>query len=754
MNCGRRRRKAAAATRTTMPGMRIVIAVTLLTALCGAGASAPARAADIVSAAGRPRIGLVLGGGGARGAAHIGVLEVLERLRVPVDCVAGTSMGALVAGAWAAGLSPAQMREQLAAADWADMFLDNPGYVELSLRSKSLARRFLPGSETGIQNGGAVTPPGVVSGQKIKLFLNHLVRADTGEPVIERLPLPLSIIATDIGNGERVVYRDGSLTQALRASMSVPGLMAPLEYRSRKLVDGGLVDNVPIREVRERCDAQVVIAVNVGSPPLRPEQVSGLLSVSAQVLALLTEQNVSASLATLTARDILIKPDLGDITAADFDRHRDAADRGRVAAEGVAARLAGLSQTPAAYAAWRQRMAVGENLPPRVDEIQIAGMLRADPELIRRHLQQRVGQPLDSAGLSRDLLRAYGDGHYESVDYTLLSERGRHILRVLPVEKSWGPDYLRLGVQLDSNLSQGSTYLLRAGLHKTWLNALGGELLVTAELGSSTGAGVALHQPLTHAHDWFVDAVADYRRERVDYFFEEQRVAEYRSARSRLELVAGIDFKLLGQLRAGWRETRVTQQLETGIDVFSLLPRQSSGGWLLGLDMDRLDRLHFPTRGWAAQAEWYESDRRDYARASILLRGALPWRQYVLAGRASWVGSPRGALPLHDAGKLGGFLNLTGFASGQLLGDRVAYAHVRAERIIGSLPLGLRGDMRLGLAVEAGRVGQPYARQRRDGWLNSVALYIGGETPIGPVYLGLGQGSGKSTNAYLFVGTP
>ena len=137
-----------------------------------------------------------------------------------------------------------------------------------------------------------------------------------------------------------------------------------------------------------------------------------------------------------------------------------------------------------------------------------------------------------------------------------------------------------------------------------------------------------------------------------------------------------------------------------------------------------------------------------------MLRGALPWRQYVLAGRASGVGSPRGELPLHDAGKRGGFLNLTGFASGQLLGDRVAYAHVRAERIIGSLPLGLRGDMRLGLAVEAGRVGQPYARKRRDGWLNSVALYIGGETPIGPVCLGLGQGSGKSTNAYPFVGTP
>ena len=290
-------------------------------------------------AAERPKVGLVLGGGGARGAAHIGVLEVLERLRIPVDCVAGTSMGALVAGAWAAGLTPAEMRQELARADWGDMFQDNPDFADLNFRNKRLSQRFLPGSETGFIDGGAVSPPGVVLGQKIKLFFNHLVRADTGERELQSLPLPVSIVATDIGTGERVVLRDGSLTLAMRASMSVPGLLAPLNYRGRKLVDGGLVDNVPIREVRERCGAQVVIAVNVGSPPLPAEQVTGLLSVTTQMVALLTEQNVSASIAQLTRDDIYIKPDLGTITAGDFDRHAEAADRGRAATEALVERL-------------------------------------------------------------------------------------------------------------------------------------------------------------------------------------------------------------------------------------------------------------------------------------------------------------------------------------------------------------------------------------------------------------------------------
>jgi NTE family protein len=244
----------------------------------------------------RPRIGLVLGGGGARGAAHVGVLEVLQQLRVPVDCVAGTSMGALVAGAFASGMTPAEMRQQLADADWNDIFIDNPDFSEMSHRNKQLARRYLPGSESGVSTNGVRYQTGVVAGQKIKLFINQLVRVNQGERTIEELPLPLSIIATDIGTGERVVMRDGSLSMAMRASMSVPGLLAPLDYRGRKLVDGGLVDNLPIGEVRERCGVDVVIAVNVGSPLLKAEEVGSLLTVSAQMVNILTEQNVTPAI--------------------------------------------------------------------------------------------------------------------------------------------------------------------------------------------------------------------------------------------------------------------------------------------------------------------------------------------------------------------------------------------------------------------------------------------------------------------------
>jgi NTE family protein len=725
-----------------------------------------AEAADTAAETPRPRVGLVLGGGGARGAAHIGVLEVLERARVPVDCVAGTSMGALVAGAWAAGLSPQSMRRELAGADWADMFLDDPDYAERSMRSKWLAQHFLPGSETGIAAQGAVAPPGFVYGQKIKLFLNRLVHADHGERPIEQLPMPLSIVATDIANGERVVLRSGSLTRAMRASMAVPGLLAPLELDGRRLVDGGLVDNLPLREVRERCGAEVVIAVNVGSPPLPADRIGGLLGITAQMVALLTEQNVSASLATIRAADVLVKPDLEGITAADFQRHAEAADRGREAAEALLPRLQALSVPAEAYAAWRVRagIAAQDKTAPaaRVDEIEIAGLARGDTRVVQRWIRQQPGRALDTRTLQRDLLRAYGDGHYEQLDYALVRRGERNVLRILPVEKSWGPDYLRLALQLDSNLAQGSTYQLRAGYHKTWLNRLGGELLFVGEIGGSTGASAEWYQPLEGTQGLFADAGVMYRRERIDYFFGERRISRYLAGRSQFEAALGANIGRLGQVRAGWRTSRVQSRLETGRELGSAdapgLLDVRAEGWLLALDLDQRDRRFFPRQGWSLTAQLFANERDgaqgEWQRLGVEARGVWSLRDTVLATRLAWTGSPRGELPLAEAARLGGLLNLSGFASGQLVGDEVGYAQLRAERILGRAPLGLRGDLRLGVALEAGRVGQPYTRPLRDGWLHSLAVYLGGESPFGPAYLGLGWGNGGSFNAYLVIGNP
>lgn len=701
----------------------------------------------------RPRIGLVLGGGGARGAAHIGVLEVLHELRVPVDCVAGTSMGALVAGSWAAGMAPAVMREQLAKADWNDMFIDNPDYSEMSYRNKTLSRRFLPGSESGVSADGVKYQPGFVAGQKIKLFFNQLVRANQGERGIEELPLPVSIVATDIGSGERVVFRDGPLSKAMRASMSVPGLLAPVEHRGRKLVDGGLVDNVPIGEVRERCRADVVIAVNVGSPLLKAEEVGSLLTVSSQMVNILTEQNVTRSLATLRPGDVYIKPDLEGIGAGDFERHGESADRGRAAAEAVRRQLARLAASAADHAAWWRGIEVRSRVSPRIDEVQIVGLDKVSPAVVERHLHVEPGQTIRPANINRDLLRMYGDGYYESVDYTVLSQRDRNILRVMPVEKSWGPDYLRLAVNVQADNSQGSTFGLRLGYHRTWLNSLGGELLVTGDVGSVNRLGINLYQPLDAAQRFFVETTAGVEQSRLNVFQNDRRIAQYQATESGFGVHLGTNVGLLGPLRLGWVQRHRFFDLDIGAPSLPSAD-QKFGGWKVGLDFDQFDRMYFPTRGWAAQVGYFESPQMNYARADIDLKGAFALGKNVFNAHLRYTGSPHGELPVYDAGMLGGFRNLAAFAPNQIVGDDIRYAGLRSERIIGRLPLGLRGDMRLGLAFEAARVGLRYTESKRNGVLDSTSIYVGGETPFGPTYLGFGYSTSGVSNLFLSIGTP
>lgn len=718
--------------------------------LCSLLPGAFAQAAEVAQ---RPRIGLVLGGGGARGAAHIGVLEALEKLRVPIDCVAGTSMGALVAGVYASGMSPAVMREQLAKADWNDMFLDNPEYSETSHRNKSMARQFPPGSESGLNRDGVKYQSGVVAGQKIKLFFNQLVRANQGERGIEDLPLPLSIIATDIGNGERVVLRDGLLSRAMRASMSVPGLLAPVEHEGRKLVDGGLVDNVPIGEVRERCKPDVVIAVNVGSPLMKAEEVGSLLTVSAQMVNILTEQNVTRSLATLKPTDIYIKPDLAGITAGDFARSGETADRGRLAVEALAGRLASLSVDADAYDAWWKAIEVKQRVSPPIDTVEIVGLQRVNPAMVERYLQAREGDTIRTGSINRDLLRMYGDGYYESVDYTVLTQRDRNVLRVMPVEKSWGPDYLRFAFNLQADNSQGSTFGLRAGYHKTWLNDLGGELLTVADIGSTSRLSVNYYQPLDLAQRYFFEGKTAIEQSPLNIYEDDQRIAQYKVNERSLNLSLGRNVGLLGPIRLGWLQRHREYRRDIGSPS---LPSAAwgFGGWKASVDFDQFDRLYFPTRGWSAQLSYFDSPGVGYARADTDLRGAFSVGDTVFNARFRYTGSPKGVLPVYDAGSLGGFMNLSAYAQNQILADDIRYAGIRAERIVGRMPLGMRGDMRVGLGLEVARAGNRYTESGESGTLNSVSLYFGGETALGPANLGIAHSTSGVSNIFLNIGTP
>ena len=707
----------------------------------------------------RPKIGLVLGGGGARGGAHMGVLEVLEELRVPFDCVAGTSMGALVSGAYLAGVSPEEMKAKVKATDWAGMFDDSAGRESIGVRAKQIDDRFFSALEFGMSREGLRYREGAVAGTKIKLFFNELVHADLGARNIEDLPLPLTLLATDIGSGERVAMRSGDLTTAMRASMSVPGAVAPVLREGRKLVDGGLVDNVPVQEVRDRCGAEVVIAVNVGSPLTKPEDVTGIFSVVGQMVNLLTEQNVSRSLALLKPTDIYMRPELGTITAASFDRQMEAADIGHRTALAQAQKLRRLSLPPAEYEAWRKRLR-GATPPQRVvDAIEIGETRFVNRETVRRAISQEEGKPLDTKQLDRDLVVIKSAGDLQTIDYEVVPEREKTILRVTPVEKTLGPDYLRFGLNLYSDFRGDSNFNIRALTRRTWLNALGGEWLTAAQIGSTQQIYTEFWQPLDASQRWFVKPFGGARTENVGLFSNGDRIAEYRTYVAEGGAEAGVNFGAYGLAKLGWRESNKRGTVETGT---ALLPsvRQLTGGPTASLAIDTYDFAFFPTRGVKLNLDGFEaahvSDGMEkFGSAQARLGAAYTLGDLILVGKAEHGQSTHGTLPVSELYSLGGPRRLAGFAPNQIAGDDYTYGSLEVQykltRAIPLLGLSLIG----GLQAEAGKMRKLSTEPTLTGWQPSFGAYLASNTAFGPFYVGFANAkNGKGTRFYFFVGTP
>ena len=707
----------------------------------------------------RPKVGLVLGGGGARGGAHIGVLEVLEEMRIPVDCVAGTSMGALVGGAYAAGIDPVEMKARIKDTDWGAIFDDSAGRDEVALRRKQFDDRFFSALEFGVTEGGLRYREGAVAGQKVKLFFNSLVRSDLGERSIEDLALPLTLIATDIGNGERVAMRSGNLTAAMRGSMSVPGLMAPIVRDGRKLVDGGLVDNVPIQEVRDRCGAQAVIAINVGSPMMKPEDVGGLVSVVGQMVNLLTEQNVTRSLALIGPDDVYMRPELGDITAASFERQIEAAEIGRKTALASADKLRRYSVSPEEYAAWRGRLRLAAPAAaPKIDVVEVGATRYVSQGALREAIGQKEGEPLDVARLDKDLIRIYSGGDLQTIDYSVLAERDKRILRVTPVEKPLGPDFLRFGLNLYSDFRGDARYNVRALYRRSWINSRGGEWIAGAQIGNEQRLFTDFYQPVDTRQIWFVRGFLDYLNDTAPLYVEGEALADLKVARWQGGAEAGANLGVHGTLRAGWLERKTKGSVETGPQ---LLPdvEDRVGGPRVALNLDTYDFAFFPTRGYKVDAEVFDAQRvsgelAKYGTAEIKAGGAWSLRDLIFVGRAEYGKSTHGTLPATDLFALGGPRHLAGFASGQIRGDDYTYASLEAQYKL-TKPIPLLGlQLIAGVQAETGRMRRLVTEPTLTGWQNSFGAYLAANSAFGPMYLGFSDAKDGKPRFYFFIGTP
>jgi NTE family protein len=277
--------------------------------------------------------------------------------------------------------------------------------------------------------------------------------------------------------------------------------------------------------------------------------------------------------------------------------------------------------------------------------------------------------------------------------------------------------------------------------------------LTGVQVGNKPKLFTEIYQPLDPARRFFLDGGISYQREPLKIWQNNKNIADYKVDEVRLDLMSGMQVGMLGAVRLGWTERRREANLETGTTSLES-GSKTFGGWVARVDFDQFDRLYLPTRGWAVRGSYFDSPSENYSKAELEMRLSQSIGGLIFHGRLYGAGSPRGNLPAFDPVAMGGFLNMSGFARNQVVGDSVSYGSIRAEKVVGQLPLGLRGDMRMGVALESGKVGGRFTETNLEGWQNSVAIYAGGETPLGPVYAGYGYAPNGMSNIYIFVGTP
>lgn len=459
--------------------------------VCPASQSVPVGVSELSGATGaitakppgqRPRIGLALGGGGARGIAHIGVIRMLEELHIPIDYVAGTSMGSIIGGLYACGYTPDEMEKLVGRIDWKGIFEDSPKRAYQPFRVKEDDYLHLAPVEVGLdlRKPGVRLPPGLIAGNKLGFVLETATHSCASIRNFDELRIPFRAIATDIQTGDAVVLGSGNLATSIRASMAIPAGFTPVEIDGRLLIDGGEAQNLPVQAVRAM-GADVVIAVNVGASGAakaeKPENVAAMLG---RLIDLPLQQNTQAS---AKLANLVITPDLDGYGSADFVKGLEMVPLGYQAALQDKETLQQWSAPESAYASWKARHDVVLPPPPFISRIELdtAGV---DPKRIEYMIRTRAGQPLDDKTLADDLTRVHGVGIFESVRYTLVPENDTYTLRISAVPKSWGPTYAKVGLDLATDFGVTSEFGLTALVEATELNRLGARWKTKAKIGN------------------------------------------------------------------------------------------------------------------------------------------------------------------------------------------------------------------------------------------------------------------------------
>lgn len=701
----------------------------------------------------RPKLGLVLSGGGAMGMAHVGAIQTLEKLGIRPDLVVGTSMGSIVGGLYASGMSGEELEHAIETMNWDLVFDTSPPREGLTYREKQLQANFPVKTSVGVTGARLRRPDALISDANLLLELRRLVRVRAAVPTFDDLPIPFRAVATDIETGKRVVLDRGELAGAMRASMSVPGVFAPYSLDGRLLVDGGMSDNVPIDVAREM-GADVVIVVATQTPMLPAEQLRSLGGILGQTVTLLILANERAQLATLKPGDVLIQVDTSPLGSADFKRGPELIAIGKAASEkqlGGLQRIAALRPATAAVSI--------DKPPPTIDYVRVDNDSRLSDQILLRRIEPMVGKPLapDEVGVAmRDI---YAMGMFSRVDYRIeQGADGRTGLVVNAVQRPGDANRLRPGVTIAASSEGGTEFDLSAELRLVQLDSFGSEARFVGALGERQLFSAEYFKVLDSYQRWFLDSMISLQKRPVRVYDSTGfQLGKYDAAYGLASVALGRQFGTIGEVRLGIEAGAGEASLQEG----DVAPRDFDidlGKVYLAAGADSLDNPFFPNRGMSGRLQWDVGlealgNANDYQTLRLDGLYAASFGRHAFIANLSGGDTMQGDLPLAALFTLGGPFSLPGYSVDELTGESFAalrgmyrYRLTDSSRSLLSLPIFAGATLVAGNAW----AGNPKFDDLRVG----ANVFLAADTPIGPVFFSIAATDDGRSALYFFVGKP
>lgn len=706
----------------------------------------------------RPRIGLALGGGGARGAAHIGVLKELERLRIPIDAIAGTSMGAIVGGLYASGKTPDELQQLVESLDWADAFDDQSKREHRSFRRKQDDAAFPIPLELGLREGSLQLPKGLIQGQKLSLILREQLLQVYHVNDFDDLPTPFRAVASDIETGDAHVMSQGDIELAIRASISAPGIFAPVDVDGHALVDGGLVGNVPVSVVREM-DVDIIIAVDVEFPLYPPEQLQSALAITEQMLTILIRKETLRELAGLSDDDILIRPELGEYASTNFAEITQTIPPGAAATVAIEDRLEKLSVSEDEYRAFLAARQSHRRPSESIDFVRVIDDGQEADRALTSRIQAEAGDAIDASLFGGEAEYLFGLERFEQASYRVVQEDGATGVEFETRSKGWGPNFLKFGISIEDDFEGSTAFNIAGRLTRTAINSRGAEWRTDLQLGTDPLLDTEFYQPLSRSSRFFIAPRISLEQSNINAFNGDSSFARYRIG----EVVAGLDF---GRELGRWGEFRLGAFRGTGNARLKVGEPQlpnfdfNAGGTRATFALDTFDDAQIPKSGTQFNVEWLMSRPgfgadSNFDTVESTIDTAWSWNQNTLRFGLEYATTIQSDDLIQNFFPLGGFLRLSGLERGEISGPHAGLARIIYYRQIGETGGGLFDiPLYFGGSVEAGNVWQTRSDISLDSMLVNGSLFAGLDTYFGPLFLAAGFSEHGETSFYLFLGAP